>query len=79
LDVEYQASKPRTTRVLEESLGGGIRDCLEVRRPEQPAHRAAEALVIINDRDIDVSGAAHSDCSIATGKLDRLLPFREGR
>jgi hypothetical protein len=27
--------------------------------PQQPAHRAANALVIINDRDIDVSGVAH--------------------
>jgi hypothetical protein len=26
---------------------------------QQPAHRAAEALVIVNDRDIDGSGDAH--------------------
>jgi hypothetical protein len=26
---------------------------------QQPAHGAAEALIIVNDRDIDISGAAH--------------------
>lgn len=59
LDVEHKAIKPRTLRVREEGFGGGISDRLKVSGPEQPAHRAANALVIINDRDIDVSGIVH--------------------
>ena len=59
LDIEHQAIKPRTLRVREESFGGEIRDRLEVRRPEQPAQRPAKALVVINNRNIDVLGAAH--------------------
>src|SRR5208283_1233095 len=65
-------------RVREKSFGGGISDRLKVSGPQQPAHRAAKALVIINNRDIDVSGAAHRiHCITWEGRC--LLPFREGR
>jgi hypothetical protein len=30
-----------------------------VNGPQQPAHRVANALVIINDRDVDILVAAH--------------------
>jgi len=65
-------------RVGEEILGGEIRDQVKVSGPQQPAHRAAKALVIINDRDIDVSGTTHRIECIPR-KLGNLLPLREGR
>lgn len=64
LDVKQQAIKMWTPRILEKSFSRRISDRLKVCGPQQPAHRLAKALVIINDRDIDVSGASHGmQCS----------------
>ena len=59
LDVEYQTIKPRMLLIGEERLGGGVSDRLKVRGPQKPTERVANALVIINDRDVDILAAAH--------------------
>jgi len=55
-------------RVREERFGGRILDRIKVRGPQEPAQRSANALVIINDRNIDVPAAAHR-ISVAAGTL----------
>lgn len=59
LDVEHQAIKFWSMCIREERLCRVIRDRLKVGSPKQSAHRKAQAVVIIDDRDIDVSGILH--------------------
>ena len=59
LDVEYQTIKLRVLRVREERFCGWIGDRIKVSGPQEPAHRLANTLIIINNRDIDVRAAAH--------------------
>lgn len=59
LDVEQKTIKLRPLRVRKKSFSRGIRDRLKVSGSQQSGHRAAKALVIINDCNIDVSGATH--------------------
>jgi hypothetical protein len=68
LDVEYQTIKLRMLRVREERFCGWIGDRINVSGPQEPAHRLANALVIINNRDIDVWAAAHKT-RVAAGTL----------
>jgi hypothetical protein len=68
LDVEYQTIKLRMLRVREERLCGWIGDRINVSGPQEPAYRLANALVIINNRDIDVRAAAHKT-RVAIGTL----------
>jgi hypothetical protein len=68
LDVEYQTIKLRMLRVREECFCGWIGDRINVSGPQEPAYRLANALVIINNRDIDVRAAAHKT-RLAVGTL----------
>src|SRR6266481_533402 len=67
-------------RVSEECFGGKISDRLKIRGPEQPAQRAASALVIINDRDINILGSVHLGFMSIMGRWEfaEQSPFRDG-
>lgn len=67
LDVEHQTGEFRAIHVREKIFGRGIRDRLKVSRPQPTAHGETNTLVIINDRDIDVSSAVHPNKNSMAG------------
>src|SRR5688572_7057181 len=77
LDIDEQAIEARTPRVLEELLGGQECDRLEAGLLQQPRHRAAMALVVVDDSDV----AARRHCNSCRsqsiqGRLRPIQPLR---
>ena len=54
LDIEHQTIKLRVLRVGKELFGGRICDRLKVCGPQQSAQRTANALVIVDHRNVNV-------------------------
>jgi len=52
MNVEHEAIEIGMLGIGEKRLGGGISYRLKLGGPQQAAQRAANALVVINDRDI---------------------------